>query len=316
MQFIDGEQVHKLGEFSLLIDALEHFHVEDTDAIEDLMLTQRRAHLDSNHLLVRTAWQHDRHIGVKLITVFPGNPNVRETLPAVQAVVVLFDGQTGSPTAFIDGTALTYRKTAADSALGSRFLCRNDAATMLMVGAGGLAPYLVQAHLTVRPSIDTVLVWNRTPKRAIALTRRLSDMGIHAEIASELEIAARNSDLICCATSSPQPLICGAWLRPGTHLDLVGAYTAEVREADDDVFRRGSLFVDARSTTVGVLGELMIPIANGVISPTDVIADLYELARDKHPGRCHLPEITVFKNGGGGHLDLMTARFLLERSQQ
>ena len=113
---------------------------------------------------------------------------------------------------------------------------------------------------------------------------------------------------------APQPLIYGSWLQPGTHLDLVGAYTALLREADDDVFRRASVFVDARATTVAVLGELMIPIANGGISPTDVLADLYALAQKKHPGRRSTEEITVFKNGGGGHLDLMTARFLLERS--
>ena len=315
MQFIDGDQVHTLGEFSQLIDALNQFHAEDTQALGDLMLTQTLDSADDNHVLVRAAWQHNRSVGIKLVTVFPDNPNQSQKIPAVQAVVVLFDGIDGTPVAIIDGTALTYRKTAADSALGSRYLCPSDAKTMLMVGAGGLAPYLIQAHLTVRPSIDTVMIWNRTSERASALARSLSSTGLKVEAVDQLESAAGSADLVCCATSSTRPLIHGAWLKPGTHVDLVGGYTPVLREADDEVFRRGSIFVDARATTVEVVGELIIPIANGVITASDVLADLYDLARKKHPGRRETEEITVFKNGGGGHLDLMTARFLLEQTK-
>ena len=203
LQFIDGEQVHRLGEFSQLIEALDRFHGEHTQAMDDLMLTQERPAPENNHLLIRAAWQHDRYVGIKLVTVFPDNPNQGEGLPAVQAMMVVFDGHNGRPMALVDGTALTYRKTAADSALGSRYLCRDNARTMLMVGAGGLARYLVQAHLTVRPAIDLVLVWNRTSKRANALVQTLTDSGVRAEVVHDLEPAVRRADLICCATASP-----------------------------------------------------------------------------------------------------------------
>lgn len=314
MQLIDAEQVHTLADFPSLIEALNRAHGEDTEAMEDLMLTQTAASGENNHLLIRAAWQHGRSVGIKLVTVFPDNPNRSSEIPAVQAVVVLFDGTDGTPGAVIDGTALTYRKTAADSALGSRYLCGSEPKSMLMVGAGGLARYLVEAHLAVRPSISSIKIWNRTEHRAIALAKTLVDNGLKATVVDELEAAARSSDLICCATSSAQPLIRGEWLQPGTHLDLVGAYTPAFREADDEVFRRASIFVDARATTIDVLGELMIPIANGVIAESDVRADLYDLARGRHAGRQHPDEITVYKNGGGGHLDLMTARFLVERA--
>lgn len=314
MRFIDAEQVHALADFPALIEALDRLHGEDTEAMEDLILTQTVDSGVDNHLMIRAAWQHGRSVGIKLVTVFPDNPNRSAQLPAVQAVVVLFDGSDGKPGAVIDGTALTYRKTAADSALGSRYLCGPGPERMLMVGAGGLSRYLIEAHLAVRPSIKSIKIWNRTKHRAIALAEALVGNGLNATVVDELEVAGGSADLICCGTSSPQPLIRGEWLKPGTHLDLVGAYTSAFREADDEVFRRSSIFVDARATTIDVVGELMIPIANGVISEADVLADLYDLARNRHPGRQDVNEITVFKNGGGGHLDLMTARFLMERA--
>ena len=315
MRFIDSDQVHTLADFPGLIEALNQYHGEDTDAMEDLMLTQTLDSANANHLLIRAAWSHGRSVGIKLVTVFPDNPSQSPDLPAVQAIVVLFDGIDGRPVAIIDGTALTYRKTAADSALGARYLCSPTAKTMLMVGAGGLAPYLIQAHHAVRPSLDTVLVWNRTHERAIKLAQMVAESGLHVAVVDELADAAARADLICCATASTRPLIHGEWLKPGVHVDLVGAYTTELREADDDVFRRSCVFVDSRVTTIEVLGELMIPIANGVITPSDILADLYDLARGRHPGRRTPQEITVYKNGGGGHLDLMTARFLLERAE-
>ena len=312
MQFIDADQVHALGDFPSLIDALNRFHREEKHVMEDLMLTQSSPPAEDNYLLIRAAWQPGLAMGIKLVTGFPGNPDRHPGLPAVQAVVVLFDGVDGKPCAVVDGTALTYRKTAADSALGSRYLSRSQSKTMLMVGAGALARYMVEAHLAVRPRIDTVKVWNRTGERATALVKSLADRGLKAAVVDDLDSVAGEVNLICCATSSARPLIHGEWLQPGTHVDLVGAFTPERREADDEVLRRSSIFVDARSNHA--LGELMIPMANGVITEMDILADLYDLAGGIHPGRRDDEEITVFKNGGGGHLDLMTARFLLERA--
>jgi ornithine cyclodeaminase len=229
-------------------------------------------------------------------------------VPSVQAVVVLFDGTTGAPLALIDGTELTYRKTAADSALGSRFLSRPDTRTMLMVGAGGLAPHLIAAHRAVRPSIERVLIWNRSSDKA----EQLVAAGVADEVVDDLAGAATRADLICTATLTKDPLIRGEWLRPGAHLDCVGAYLPDHREIDDEAVRRAQIYVDSRLATLTEGGDLVIPIAAGVIEPSDVRADLYELSRGTRSGRADgdRETITMFENGGGGHLDLMVARHL------
>jgi ornithine cyclodeaminase len=175
-----------------------------------------------------------------------------------------------------------------------------------MVGAGALAGPLIRAHLSVRPKIEELIVWNRTPARAEVLAAELRADGLVVEVAADLAAAVGRADIVSSATRTEQPVIEGAWLRPGTHLDLVGAFTAAMREADDTALRRGRLFVDARETTVDHIGELMIPIARGVIGRNDVVADLYDLAAGFAWQRAP-DDITIYKNGGGAHLDLMTA---------
>jgi len=243
-------------------------------------------------------------LGVKLVTVFPENP-ARGRRPSVQAVYVMFDGTDGRPVAIMDGTELTYRKTSADSALGSRLLSRPDSRTLLMVGAGGLAPHLITAHRQVRPSIDRVLIWNRTRSKAERLAAELG-----AEVADDLRQAIPGADIISTATMAPEPLILGDQLSPGTHLDLVGAFLPHCREIDDEVIRRATIFVDSRDAAVHECGDLVIPLRSGLITEDDIEADLFQLCRGDHPGRSHLDEITLFENGGGGHLDLMTATFI------
>ena len=314
MRFIDARQVHQACDYLALTDALQRFHAEDPAAIDDILLTESSGSSTVTHFIARAAWQRDRAAGIKLVTVFPDNPMDTPELPAVQAVFVLFDGRDGRPQAIIDGTALAYRKTAADSALGSRLLSSPDVKTLLMVGAGGLAPHLVRAHLAVRPSIAKVLLWNRTRWRAVSVSESLAEDGVEISVVDDLASAARESQLICCATMATEPLIYGEWLQPGAHLDLVGAFTSTMREADDEALRRASIFVDSRETTVPIIGELVIPLANGVITESDVLADHYDLIRNYHPGRQSNDEVTLFKNGGGGHLDLMTARFILEQT--
>ena len=144
------------------------------------------------------------------------------------------------------------------------------------------------------------------------MARELVLHGVAIEAAGEIEPAAREADLISCATNATEPLVLGEWLRRGAHLDLVGAFKPDMREADDEALRRGSVFVDSRETTVEVVGELTIPISTGAIRRCDVLGDLYDLVRGRHCGRVERDEVTVFKNGGGGHLDLMTAQFVAE----
>lgn len=311
MKFVDAEQVHDTLDYPGLIQGLDRMHRDDTQQMQDMLLAQPVASETTNHLLIRAAWQFDQAVGMKLVTIFPGNPS--RALPAVQAIYVLFDGESGSPQAAVDGTALTFWKTAADSALGATYLAREDVESLLMVGAGAMAPHLIAAHCAARPCIRSVFVWNRTADTADELAATIDIAGVSIKSTTSLEDGVRSADVISCATMARQPLIKGEWLRPGTHLDLVGAFTPEMREADDDCFRAATLFVDSRKTTVHEVGEIMAPIANGVIDETDIVADLYDLCRGEHAGRTGNDQITLFKNGGGGHLDLMTTRFLMER---
>jgi alanine dehydrogenase len=314
MQWITAERMAQLLDYPALVAFLEEMHRQDVDAMDDLLLSRPEPAGPTRHFLLRAAWQGGLGVGAKLVTVFPDNE--RHGLPSVQGVYLLFDAADGRPLAGLDGTALTWWKTAADSALGTRFLARPDAEVLLMVGAGAMAPHLIRAHLAVRPSLCSVRIWNRTPERALRLAATLAAEGLPAEVVGDLEAAVRGADLISCATLATAPLIRGEWLRPGTHLDLVGAYTPEMREADDVAVRRARIFVDARQTAIHPIGELAIPLKAGLIAEADILADHFQLSRRWHPGRRSAEDITLFKNGGGGHLDLMTARFILAQDDR
>jgi ornithine cyclodeaminase len=298
---IERDQIDAVLTWPALVDALDAGHRLGRGQTEDLLLKQ-----GGDMLLNRAAWKPGYGIGLKTVTGFFGNPSRTPPRPSVQGLFVLFDHEDGRPLAVMDGAGITAWKTAGDSALASRYLSRADARCLLMVGAGAMAKPLVQAHSSVRPAIERVLVWNRTPARAEALAGELRVEGLAVEVATDLAAAMSRADIVSVATRSEEPLIQGAWLRPGTHLDLVGAFTATMREADDAALRRGHLFVDARETTLEHIGELKIPIAQGVISPADVVADLYDLAAGFAWQRAS-DDITIHKNGGGAHLDLMSA---------
>ena len=311
MMMLDATTLLQAMPFPQMVDELAQLHREPIGLVDELLMESTDDDDNTSHFFIRSGWQPEKAAGAKVITVFPRN-NRDGARPSIQAVYVLFEGATGSPVACLDGTALTWLKTAADSALGSRLLSRVDSESMLMIGAGQMAPYLVRAHCAERPSIRRVSVYNRTAARADAMCAQLAAElpGIEFTVVSELEAPLRDADLVCSAVACEQPLIRGAWLRPGAHVDLVGAYTPSMREADDDCLRRGRLFVDARATTLQHIGELMQPLASGVIGEQDVLAELSELCLQQHPGRTHDDDITIFKNGGGGHLDLMCARIL------
>jgi ornithine cyclodeaminase len=226
-------------------------------------------------------------------------------------VIVAFDGSTGSPLAVIDGTELTYWKTAASSGLAASYLAPPEPRTLLLVGAGGLAPYLVHVHRAVRPSIERVLVWNRSTVNSEKLVEHPM-LGDGAIVVEDLDAAVGEADVISTATRSESPLVRGRSLKPGSHLDLVGGYTPTMREADDEAVRRGTLFADAAIFSIDHCGDLSDPIARGVIDRSDVRADLFGLCRGEHPGRSGTDEITIFKSGGGAHLDLFATRYALE----
>jgi len=305
VSIIDADEVARRAPYGELVDALEAGHRDPIAACERIVYGPAD---DPRRFMALPAWQATGAgggaIGIKLVTIFPENPG--RGLPSVQAVVLLFDGTTGEVVAMLDGTELTYRKTAADSALGSKLLSRIDSHTMLMIGAGGLGAHLIAAHRAVRPSIGRVLIWNRTRDKAAALV----DAGIADEIVDDLDAAIAEADVISTATMAQEPLIRGAVLRPGTHVDCVGAFLPDHREVDDDVVLRAEIFVDSREAAVHESGDLVIPTESGVIEVTAVRADLFDLCRGEHTGRSGPDAITLFENGGGGHLDLMTARHI------
>jgi len=311
MQFFDADAVHGTLDYRALVEALREGHRKGVDVVERLLMAQPSRDGGSDHFLVLPAWQRNEAFGVKLVTVFPGN-RPKDGPPAIQAAYVLFDGGSGTPVAMIDGTALTLRKTAADSALGAAYLARPDAANLLMVGAGNQAPHQIMAHCAVRPSIEKVFVWNRTPANAHRLSRSLRLEGVQILVAEDLPPAVASADVICCATMATEPLVEGAWLKPGVHLDLVGGYTNEMREADDEAVRRASVFVDSRWFTIGQCGDITGPLQSGALAEDEIAADLFDLCNGAHPGRRSHDEITIFKNAGGAHLDLMSARFVYE----
>ncbi|MGX1099908.1 ornithine cyclodeaminase family protein [Amorphus sp. MBR-141] len=307
MRIVSAADIDQALSWKSLVEALRAAHrAEEVDLGDTLLASSGRK------MLVRSAWIGGLGAGVKAVTVYPDNPRADPPRPSIQGAMLVFDEETGAPAALVDGAALTAWKTAADSALGSDFLSRPDIATMLMVGAGSMAEPLIRAHLAVRPSLSRVTIFNRTRARAEALAQRMSDLPVEMVVAEDLDAALPEADLVTTATMSETPVLAGARLKPGCHVDLVGAYTPTMREADDAALTRGRLFVDCRHTTIGEIGELIDPMARGVISDADVRADYFDLAKGAE-GRTSPDQITVCKNGGGAHLDLMVARHVLDQ---
>jgi ornithine cyclodeaminase len=240
-------------------------------------------------------------IGVKVVTVSPDNNAIQK--PAVMGLYLLLDGVTGEPRALIDGQRLTQWRTACASALAATYLARKDASRLLVIGAGALAPFLVKAHSAVRP-IREIRIWNRTPANAGTVAAELARQGFPAKAAGELGEELGWADIISSATISRTPLINGARLKPGVHVDLVGGFTPEMREADDDAVRRARIYVDTRAGATREAGDIVQPLASGVLQADAIVADLHELARNRKQGRESDAEITLFKSVGAALEDL------------
>lgn len=309
MQFLTAAEVHAALPFGTLVEALAAAHRLPIDHKRELLMMEPDGGSENAFILL-PAWQKHRALGVKLVTSFPANLAGAEGLPTVQGLYVLFDGRNGSVRAIADGEAITFRKTAGDSALGSKLLSRPDCRVLAMLGAGALAPYVVEAHLAVRPSIERVLVWNRTESRGRALVSTLRSKGVPAEWADDLEAAIRSADIVSAATGSDKPLIRGAWVKPGSHIDLIGGWRLDMREADDAAVASAHVFAGQREGCLRS-GDIAGPIAAGLMSEKDVLADLFDLCQGRHAGRTSKEEITLYKNIGGGHLDLFTAEAMM-----
>ena len=300
---LTAENIARVATWPLVIGALREGHRRPRPAIGDTLVGA-----GNDAMLVRSAWIEGLAAGVKAATVVPGNG--ARGLPTVHARVMLFDPVDGRLTASVEGGAITAWKTAADSALGADLLARPDVRTLAMIGAGGMAGPLIRAHAHVRPSLSRAVLWNRTRDKAEAVARACADVGLDVAIADTPEAAVREGDVVCCATMTTEPIIRGEWLREGTHLDLVGAFRPDMREADDAALRACELFVDSFDTTLDHIGELRIPLAAGTISRDDVLGDLHDLVAGR-AGRSSPAARTLFKNGGGAHLDIMVSHALV-----
>lgn len=254
-------------------------------------------------MLLMPAWEEAGYIGMKMVNVFPQNANAG--LPAISGLYILCEGQHGTPLACIDGSALTSRRTAAASALAARELARQDAASLLVVGTGKLAPMLIEAHAAVRP-IHTVRIWGRNPDKAEALAEKFKDQ-FDCQAVTDLETAVPEADIISCATLSTEPLIQGEWLKPGSHLDLVGAFRPTMRETDSQCLARSEVFVDTYAGALGEGGDILQAMDEGKFNETDLRAELAELLRGEKPGRTSDEAITLFKSVGASLEDLAAA---------
>jgi ornithine cyclodeaminase len=312
MRVITADEVHRLLDYPVLIEGLRAAHHGAPPPHHGrYIFGEPNPGAQPDYLIVLPAWEPGVGILVKMVTSFPLN-KARHGLPTVQSLYVWLDARTGVPQAAIDGEAVIFRKTSADSALGAAILAREDAEELLMIGAGGLAPYLVRAHLAVRPGLRHVTIWNRTAANAVRLAAALSGEGIPAVATEDLDAAVARADIISSATMATEPHLKGRLLKEGAHVDLVGSFTPEMREADDDVLRRARVFVDHRQA-LGKSGEFTGPMARGVIGAEDIVADLFELVQGRAAGRTSAAEITMMKNGGAAHLDYFVTRILMER---
>lgn len=260
-------------------------------------------------LLLMPAWQPGRYLGTKIVTVFPGNG--ARGLPAVSAGYLLMDGATGTVLAMIDGGELTAKRTAATSALAARHLARRDARSLLVVGAGRIAGELARCHAATHPSYERVVIWARSRAGAERLATTLAAEGLPATAASDLPAAVAAADVIASATLATEPLIRGADVRPGTHVDLVGGYTPTMREGDDALVARAYVCADTREGALKEGGDLVIPVASGVLDPARVV-DLSMLCRGEAPGRTDPAQITLFKSVGASLEDLAAAILVYE----
>ena len=302
LPYHSAEQVHQALAWPVLVPALQRAFAAGAT------VPQRHAHAlsERDSLLLMPAWSDDA-LGVKVVTVMPDSMAAR----TVQALYLLLDRHTGAPRAVLDGEALTVRRTAATSVLAASYLARDDARDLLVIGTGTLAPYMVRAYCAMRPAITRVRLWGRTPARAAALANVLASEGLPVEACAgdldALHHALAASHIVCAATTSRTPVVHGAWLSPGTHVDLVGGFTPAMREADDDTMCASRIVVDSYSGALHEAGDVIDPVARGVIPRGQVVAELRELVAGTVAGRTDREQITLFKSVGLALEDLAAA---------
>jgi alanine dehydrogenase len=293
-----------------MVDALARGHLQKHVPAARLHSRIARAERPDAEILAWVGSRMDGGLGMKFVTVSPDNKDLTGSkTDTIHSVIVLCDAADAHIKCFIVGNSFTRFKTAADSALGARFLATKKPKRLLMIGAGAQAPVHLEVMCAEFPSLERVDVWNRDLGRATRLVDRLA-LAAEVRVSEHLERSAREADIIVCATGATEPVLKGEWLTPGTHVDLVGGYTPQMREADDAAVLNAQVYADHRALVTEHCGDIVQPLATGVIKASHIRGDLFDLCAKTVEGRQSDDEITLFKNGGGGHLDLMFAEWI------
>lgn len=311
LPYFSAEQIHQALDYPGLISALRDLFASGAQA--PLRHVHPVAPKRGGKLLLMPAWQEGQAIAVKIVTVFPDNRAFG--VGTVAATVLLMDGATGHPIALFDGEALTLRRTGAASALASSYLSRADSSTLVVVGAGQLAPFMAHAHCAVRP-IERVLVWARRPEAAVNLAARLDREGLPAFAWEDLPSALAQADIVTCATTSSEPIVQARFVKAGAHVDLVGAFTPGMREVDDALVQDSRIFVDTFAGALAEAGDLVQALAAGLISRQDILGELADLTCGRHPGRGSSQERTLFKSVGTAVEDLAAASYVMKSARR
>ena len=311
MRVVSADEINRALDFSALIDALD-------DAFRAEIRIPPRAHVAIPRpgaeatLLLMPAWTEggaESFVGIKAIAIFP--TNLALGIPSLTGSYMLLSGETGIPLAIMDGGLLTRWRTAAASALAARYLAREDATQHLIIGAGALAPFFAKAHASARP-IREISIWNRTARRAEEVAVALRAQGFPAQPGADLEAAVRRADIVTCLTGADRPVLQGAWLKAGAHVDLVGGFKPTMRESDDETLTRSRVYVDTHHA-MEEAGDLLDPLQRGVIVESDIQGDLFQLCRGEIAGRERADEITLFKSAGTAVEDLAAAILVWRR---
>ena len=306
MKIISAAELAEAAPYRDIVEALRQGFRDDIET----PVRHQHATSDVTILLLMPAWSKD-FTGLKTVVFKSDNPALG--LPTITANYLLIDNRTGATVAMMDGTELTRRRTAAASALAADYLARKDATRMLMVGTGALGAHFVRAHACMRP-IREVHLYNRTPDKAKGLATELAQDGFEVSVVQDLEKAMGGADIVSCATTSTTPILRGAWLRPGTHVDLAGAFKPEMRETDGDVIAKARVYVDTREGAEAEAGDLLQAAKEGKFRMENIQGDLFGLCRGETAGRRNGEEITLFKSCGTAIEDLAAATLVYSRS--
>lgn len=308
MQILSAESINSLLDWDGVLDALHNAHIGPRPVGDSFFLG------DADYgLLSRGVIFPGSGAGLKLASMYPANTSANPPLPVEDAAFLVIDEKTKAIAAILDGPEISRWKTPADSALAAKKLSRDDSRVLLVLGAGPIAKALVDVYLHIRPSIREVLLWNRTSSKLDKTCADLKARNINVQVVTDLDAAVKQADIITSATSSSTPLIRGEFVRPGTHVDLIGGYRPDMQEADNDVLAKARIFVDDRSTAA-CSGDIQIPLLAGVISQEQIEGDLFDLCQNTAFTRS-ADEITVYKNAGGAHFDLVVSQYAISRSK-